>query len=67
MEGQGALKAIIGARTIAVINTNLTEHKRQNQNYATSWWILTFYALRLFSEVVGQFRQVWRDKEIWGR
>ena len=43
---------MIGAHTIAVANTNSSEHKRQN--YATSGWILTFFALWLFSEVVGQ-------------
>jgi hypothetical protein len=31
MEGQGALGAMIGACTIAVANTNLSEHKHQNQ------------------------------------
>ena len=67
MEGQRALGAMIGARKIAVANMNSSEHKRQNQNYATCWWILTSYALQLFSEVVGQSPQVWRDKELWGR
>ena len=32
MEGQGALRAVIGARKIAVANMNSSEHKRQNQN-----------------------------------
>jgi hypothetical protein len=44
MEGQGALEAMIGAHTIAVANTNFSEHKHKNQNYATSCWILTFFA-----------------------
>ena len=38
MEGQGALGvgAMMGARVIAKANTNSSEHKCQNQNYAPS-------------------------------
>jgi hypothetical protein len=38
-------------------NTNSSEQKRQN--YATSGWILTFFALRLFSKIVGLSPPVW--------
>ena len=44
-------------------DTNLSECKRQN--YATSGWIITFFAA-VVQQDCRTVPQVWRDKDLWG-